>query len=69
MPLKKRAKRTVPIPALTATPTAAAVATPAASAASKYSTSKRLINHSKVYLKGDALFASPNYFNLRLKKG
>jgi hypothetical protein len=41
-PLKKMAKHTVPVFALTATPTAAAVATPAASAASKYSASKKV---------------------------
>jgi len=41
-PLKKRAKHTVPVFALTATPTAAAAATQAASAASKYSASKKV---------------------------
>jgi len=41
-PLKKRAKHTVPVFALTATPTAAVVATPAASAASKYSASEKV---------------------------
>jgi len=41
-PLKKTAKHTVPVFALTATPTAAAAATPAASAASKYSASKKV---------------------------
>jgi hypothetical protein len=68
-PLKKRAKHTVPLLALTATPTAAAAATQAASAASKYSASKKVNQHSKVYLKGDALLASPNYCAFRLNKG
>jgi len=41
-PLKKRAKHTVPLLALTATPAAAAAATPAASATSKYSASEKV---------------------------
>jgi hypothetical protein len=41
-PLKKTAKHTVPVLALTATPTAAAAATPAANATNKYSASKKI---------------------------
>jgi len=41
-PLKKTAKHTVPLLALTATPTAKAAATPAASATNKYSASEKV---------------------------
>jgi hypothetical protein len=41
-PLKKKAKHTVPVLALTATPTVVAAVTPAASAASKYSASEKV---------------------------
>ena len=60
---KKVANPTVPALALTATPTAAAAATRAASATSNCWASAQVKKTCKVYLKGDALFASPNFLH------